>query len=45
MQAAGLVSGYPDGTFRPNDSISREEAAAMVNGMLNLLYVTGKDIR
>jgi hypothetical protein len=45
MQAAGLVNGYPDGTFRPNDSISREEAAAMVNGMLNLLYVTGKDIR
>jgi Beta-xylosidase len=25
--AAGYMNGYPDGTFRPNDAISRQEAA------------------
>lgn len=28
--AAGLLSGYEDGTFRPNQKITREEQAAMV---------------
>nr|WP_275690991.1 glycerophosphodiester phosphodiesterase family protein [Paenibacillus aceris] len=28
--AAGLLSGYEDGTFRPNKEITREEQAAMV---------------
>lgn len=28
--ALGVVSGYPDGTFRPNDPITREAAAAML---------------
>ncbi|WP_158289542.1 S-layer homology domain-containing protein [Paenibacillus flagellatus] len=27
---AGLIDGYEDGTFRPNDSITREELAAIV---------------
>ena len=27
---AGIVNGYPDGTFRPNAKITREELAAMV---------------
>lgn len=26
----GIIQGYPDGTFRPNDPINREELAAMV---------------
>lgn len=30
----GLVKGYADGTFRPNESISRAEAAAIVNRVL-----------
>ncbi|MGB9921032.1 MAG: S-layer homology domain-containing protein [Moorellales bacterium] len=29
-RAAGLVGGYPDGTFRPEAPITREEMAAMV---------------
>lgn len=30
----GIVNGYPDGTFRPDDGISRAEAMAMVNRVL-----------
>lgn len=30
----GWIAGYPDGTFRPNATISRAEAAAIVNRML-----------
>ncbi len=28
---SGIISGYPDGTFRPNDNITRAEAMAIVN--------------
>ncbi|MFX3632385.1 MAG: glycerophosphodiester phosphodiesterase family protein [Candidatus Pristimantibacillus sp.] len=28
--SAGLISGYKDGTFRPNEEITREELAAMI---------------
>lgn len=34
--AAGYVSGYPDGTFRPNQSVNRQEAAAFLARLLNL---------
>jgi len=27
----GWVNGYPDGTFRPNNTITRAEAAALIN--------------
>ncbi|KHE70438.1 S-layer homology domain-containing protein [Halobacillus sp. BBL2006] len=30
MESAGILSGYSDGTFRPNASLSREEMAALV---------------
>ena len=30
----GWIVGYPDGSFRPNENISREEAVTMVNRML-----------
>lgn len=33
-RAAGLVGGYPDGTFRPQASITREEIASMVHRAL-----------
>lgn len=29
-EAAGYISGYPDGTLRPNNPISREEAASII---------------
>lgn len=32
---AGIVDGYPDGTFKPNNKINREELAAMVVRALN----------
>lgn len=32
--AAGIISGYPDGTFRPQQSITRAEAFTIVNGLL-----------
>ena len=31
----GLVNGYPDGTFRPDNDITRSEAIAIVNRVLN----------
>ncbi|NLW07038.1 MAG: hypothetical protein GX039_03520, partial [Clostridia bacterium] len=34
--AAGYVSGYEDGTFRPGNNISRQEAAAMLVRILGL---------
>lgn len=32
---AGWVEGYPDGSFRPDKSISRSEVVRLVNGMIN----------
>jgi fibronectin type 3 domain-containing protein len=36
LQAAGIVSGYPDGTYRPNDPITRAEFCAIIDKALNL---------
>ncbi|MDU4046037.1 MAG: S-layer homology domain-containing protein [Peptoniphilus harei] len=33
--AKGLISGYPDGKFKPNDSITRAEFAQMISGYVN----------
>ena len=35
-QAAGYISGYTDGTFKPNNPITRQEAAALLAKLLNL---------
>ena len=37
MQRVGLVQGYPDHTFRPNNPISKAELTTMVGRLLNLL--------
>jgi hypothetical protein len=34
--ADGFVNGYPDGTFRPQDEVSRQEAACMLTKLLKL---------
>ncbi|NLY19742.1 MAG: hypothetical protein GXZ08_00440 [Tissierellia bacterium] len=34
VYSKGWISGYPDGTFKPNAYISREEVVKMTNGML-----------
>jgi len=31
----GFITGYPDGTFRPNEPITRAEAAALINNALS----------
>jgi RHS repeat-associated protein len=35
-QAAGYISGYTDGTFKPNKPITRQEAASLIMKLLNL---------
>ncbi|MDU7244583.1 MAG: S-layer homology domain-containing protein [Clostridia bacterium] len=35
VQAAGWIAGYPDGTFNPEQNITRAEAVAIVNKMLD----------
>ena len=35
VAGAGWINGYEDGTFRPNNNITRAEVVAIVNRMLN----------
>lgn len=35
---AGYITGYPDGTFRPNHNISRQEAAVLITKLLDLPF-------
>ena len=39
---AGLINGYEDGTFRPNDNITREQMVAM---MIRAMKLGGKEIQ
>lgn len=36
LQQNGILNGYPDGTFRPNTTISREEGAAFIKNVIDL---------
>ncbi|WP_052759460.1 cadherin-like beta sandwich domain-containing protein [Paenibacillus sp. DMB20] len=38
---AGLISGYPDGTFRPGNRMTRAEAVVLLNKMFNRLPLSG----
>ncbi|MBW7476438.1 S-layer homology domain-containing protein [Paenibacillus oenotherae] len=39
----GIVTGYEDGTFQPNKSITREEMAAMISRLMVQMKVSGPD--
>ncbi len=40
----GIVSGYPDGSFRPEDLTTREEAMAMYQRAMKVTKLTGNDL-
>ena len=37
MNNLGVINGYPDGSFRPNATANRAEAAQMIYAMLNII--------
>ncbi|SEJ63048.1 S-layer homology domain-containing protein [Bhargavaea ginsengi] len=40
---AGIITGYPDGTFRPSVQIKRQHMAVMMKRTLDYLKIEGKD--
>ncbi|RDV80902.1 S-layer homology domain-containing protein [Ammonifex thiophilus] len=44
LAAKGLVAGYPDGTFKPDNPITRAEAAALLVRTLKPAPATGQDL-
>lgn len=40
MQAKNIISGYPDGTFKPDVKITRQQAAALINRAANNGVIT-----
>lgn len=44
MSAKGLVNGYEDGTFRPNDNISRAEVAKILTTYFNVTASTQEEM-
>ena len=45
MQARGFINGYPDGTFRPNNNITRAHVAVLLDKVLPLEAKTNEVIR
>ncbi|MDV6378882.1 S-layer homology domain-containing protein [Sporosarcina sp. GW1-11] len=45
MQELGLIGGYPDGTFRPQDPISRKHVAALLDKALKLPQLTSSQVK
>ena len=44
MANAGMIEGFPDGTFRGNQAITRAEAATIVNRLLNRQSESADDL-
>ncbi len=40
----GIISGYPDGSFKPNRSITRQEAMAMFSNAMDVIKFTGEEV-
>ena len=45
LRDKGFISGYPDGTFRPNEKITRKHAAALLDKALNLPEVSSSKVK
>lgn len=45
LQSSGIISGYPDGTFRPRAAISREEGAELIKHVIDYLYSQGRRVQ
>ena len=43
--ALGWVNGYPDGTFKPDQDITRAEAMTLINNVLDRIPETAADLR
>lgn len=41
IKIAGIIKGYPDGTFRPGAKVTRAEAVTMINRMMDRGPLTG----
>ena len=44
LSSMGIITGYPDGTFRPNAAITRAETMTLVNRVLNRQPETEDDL-
>lgn len=40
---AGIIKGYPDGSFKPDAPLSRQEMAVMCGRLLKVIANMGKD--
>lgn len=43
-KAAGYITGYPDGTMKPNNQITRQEVAVIISRVLDLDTAAGTEI-
>lgn len=43
--AAGIISGYPEGTFRPNDYVTRQHMARMLQRTLQYLKIDTSNVQ
>ncbi|MBM7572912.1 S-layer homology domain-containing protein [Aquibacillus albus] len=45
LEEQGIINGYPDGTFKPNQAVTRYQAAAMLKKVLDLSLVEGTPVQ